>query len=135
MPKILILHCSDSPDRGDQYGLKDIDEWHKARGMNSCGYHYVIRRSGVIEIGRPETTIGAHTFGHNDGSLGICLVGKKHFTEMQVDSIMFLFKAIWERHHIESKNIFGHYEFFEGKDCPGVSMSFVRKLLSTVKLG
>lgn len=39
------------------------------------GYHYVIRRDGNIEVGRPADMIGAHTSGQNSYSLGICYEG------------------------------------------------------------
>ena len=39
------------------------------------GYHYVIRRDGSIEMGRPADMIGAHTSGQNTYSLGICYEG------------------------------------------------------------
>lgn len=39
------------------------------------GYHYVIRRNGSIETGRPLAMSGAHTLGHNAHSIGICYEG------------------------------------------------------------
>lgn len=41
------------------------------------GYHYVIRRDGSIEKGRPDDMVGAHTSGQNANSLGICYEGGK----------------------------------------------------------
>ena len=32
---------------------KIIDKWHKERGWSGIGYHYVIKRDGQIELGRP----------------------------------------------------------------------------------
>jgi N-acetyl-anhydromuramyl-L-alanine amidase AmpD len=43
---------------------------------NQCiDYHYVIRRDGSIEQGRPEWQIGAHCVNHNAHSIGICYEG------------------------------------------------------------
>jgi N-acetylmuramoyl-L-alanine amidase len=128
-PKKIILHCSDTPDEGDRYGLLDIDRWHKARGWSGVGYHYIIRRSGMVEVGRPETEIGAHTQGQNENSLGICLVGTRIFTGFQYQSMTTLIKAIQVRHQIYTDEIYGHYEFNSAKTCPGLDMTLVRAFL------
>ena len=39
------------------------------------GYHYVIRRDGTVEPGRPLWMVGAHCKGHNTNSIGICYEG------------------------------------------------------------
>ena len=53
-----------------------IDTWHRQRGFHlGIGYHYVIRRDGSIEKGRPEWMIGAHCVNHNAHSIGICYEG------------------------------------------------------------
>lgn len=135
LPKKIILHCSDTPDEGNRWGLKDLKEWHiNYRNFSDVGYHYVIKRDGLVEIGRPETTVGAHCLGHNEGSIGVCYIGTKHMTEMQIDSLMFLFKAIYARHKIPATEVYGHYEFNNSKSCPGQDMAVIRKLLGTVKL-
>ena len=51
------------------------------------GYHKIIRRSGKIENGRPEYWIGAHVKGKNHISLGVCLIGRDHFTNEQFSSL------------------------------------------------
>lgn len=52
-----------------------IHQWHKANGWAGIGYHYVVRKNGLIERGRPEWAIGAHASGSNSNSLGICFEG------------------------------------------------------------
>ncbi len=54
-----------------------IDSWHrKDRHYKfGIGYHYVIRRDGTIEPGRPEWMVGAHCLNHNAHSIGICYEG------------------------------------------------------------
>jgi N-acetyl-anhydromuramyl-L-alanine amidase AmpD len=61
-------------------GVKEIDEWHRAKGwFNGCGYHYVIRRDGTVETGPRKSAAGyhpgAHCRGLNQISIGVCLVG------------------------------------------------------------
>ena len=70
----IIVHGSYTPPTMDA-GVEDIRDWHMARGWSDIGYHYVIRRDGTLELGRPSKLIGAHAHGANRDSLGICLVG------------------------------------------------------------
>ena len=35
------------------YLLEEINASHQAQGWTCIGYHYVIRKDGTIEIGRP----------------------------------------------------------------------------------
>ena len=53
-----------------------IDSWHRKRGFHlGIGYHYVVRRNGEIEPGRPEWMVGAHCKNHNAHSIGVCYEG------------------------------------------------------------
>ena len=72
--KFLVVHCSASPAARD-FSAADLDRMHRERGFNSIGYHYVIRRSGALEPGRPLTLRGAHVEDYNHCSVGICMVG------------------------------------------------------------
>ena len=58
-------------------GADEIHEWHTQRGFSGIGYHYVIRKDGRIQRGRPIDRTGAHAKdnGHNNFSIGLCLVG------------------------------------------------------------
>ena len=70
----LVVHCSaTTPDM--DIGKEEIDRWHRKRKMLMIGYHYVIRRDGVLEEGRELDEMGAHVRGWNDVSIGVCLVG------------------------------------------------------------
>lgn len=70
----VILHCTATPPSMD-IGVKQVDEWHKAKGWDGCGYHFVIRLNGEIEYGRPIDKFGAHVKGHNSDSIGVAYVG------------------------------------------------------------
>lgn len=70
----IIIHSTATP-RGMNVSAKNIDLWHKNAGYESIGYHYVVKLSGVIEKGRPDDQVGAHTARHNSTTLGICYVG------------------------------------------------------------
>lgn len=71
---LIVVHCSATAPHAD-VNAHHITAWHLKRGWATIGYHYVIRRDGTLETGRPEPTIGAHVAGHNATSLGVCLVG------------------------------------------------------------
>ena len=78
----IVIHCSD--DKFKLHNAFDIHKLHLSFGWDGIGYHKVIKRNGVIEHGRPEFWIGAHVYGHNKNSLGICLIGKDKFTKKKV---------------------------------------------------
>ena len=70
----IIIHCS-ATQAGMDFSAKDIDCWHRARGMNEIGYHYVVRLDGSVEPGREVVRMGAHCIGWNERSIGICYIG------------------------------------------------------------
>lgn len=71
----IVVHCSATPPNVD-IGAKEIREWHqKQNGWLDIGYHFVIRRNGQIERGRPIDVQGAGARGFNDCAVHICMVG------------------------------------------------------------
>ena len=52
-----------------------IHQWHLNKGWPGIGYHFVVRKNGSIERGRPEDTVGAHALNNNSDSIGICFEG------------------------------------------------------------
>lgn len=130
-PTRVIVHCSDTPDfstdnpQFDSVGVKEINQWHLDRGWKGIGYHYVIRRTGVVETAREEGVIGAHCKEANKDSLGVCLVGRGKFTPEQKESLLRLFIDLGERHRIGLKDWYCHYQFNKKKTCPNVKMDEV----------
>lgn len=74
LTKYIVVHCSATGPHSD-IGVDEIDDWHRAKGWDGCGYHSVIRRNGRIEFGRHFDTPGAHVRGYNTRSVGVCMVG------------------------------------------------------------
>ena len=70
----IIVHCS-ATKAGLDFTATDIDRWHRERGFNGIGYHYVIRLDGKLEKGRDVALAGAHCKGWNEQSIGICYIG------------------------------------------------------------
>lgn len=116
----IILHCSDS-EIGD---VDMIREWHKERGWSDIGYHYVILKNGTVQKGREISIEGAHCWGHNRHSVGICLIGVNTFTQRQFDALMDLIVVIDKEHEISS--VVGHNHYDKTKTCPNFD---VRKFL------
>ena len=77
----IVIHCSD--DKFKLHNAFDIHKLHLSFGWDGIGYHKVIQRNGAIELGRPEYWVGAHVYGYNKNSLGVCLIGKNNFTQKQ----------------------------------------------------
>jgi N-acetylmuramoyl-L-alanine amidase len=70
----IILHCTATPE-GRHTTVEDIRRWHKAQGWSDIGYHYVVYLDGSVHEGRPVDIVGAHTKGHNTGSISVVYVG------------------------------------------------------------
>lgn len=120
----LVVHCSATPANRD-IGVADIRVWHRAKGWRDVGYHYVIRRDGTVEKGRADTAIGAHVEGHNNGSLGICLVGgvkpdmtaETNFTAAQYASLAELLNTLTGRY--PKARVCGHRDLSPDRNGDG----------------
>lgn len=119
----IIVHCSATP-AGKDFGVADIDRWHRARGFRRIGYHYVVRLDGSVEPGRPESEQGAHCLGHNARSIGVCYIGglasdgrtpRDTRTPAQKESLARLIADLRRRH--PGATVHGHREF-AAKACP-----------------
>lgn len=121
----LIVHHSASPR--DTTTVEKIREWHKARGWDDVGYHWVIESSGIIRQGRPPTVKGAHCRGRNWDSWGVCVVGdntkaSEAWNEAQEDALMRLIGAV--RVILPGVKVLGHREFGGAQtECPGLDFS------------
>ena len=137
----VIVHCSDS-SFGD---AAVIDKWHKSRGWDGIGYHYVILNAhpvssaieihslnGFIEVGRDIEIDGAHTRGHNHSSIGVCVIGKNGiYTSEQRESLMLLLSGLCTQFGLDPMEcVFGHYEFNDKKTCPQMDMNSLRSRVS-----
>lgn len=60
-------------------GSENVNQWHVDRGWAGCGYHYIIRRDGKLQRGRPLNRQGAHAgatdISFNPRSIGIAFAG------------------------------------------------------------
>lgn len=132
----IIVHCSDS-----RFGDADrIDRWHKARGWEEIGYHFVITNGvmqphtnyspdddGLTQIGRNIEKQGAHCRGENRNSIGICLIGCHHFTAKQLYvALPILLHYYMREYSLDENQIFGHRDFNDKKTCPNIDTRLIR---------
>lgn len=104
--------------------VEGIDRIHKNKGWTCIGYHFYVRKDGSIYRGRKENTVGAHAYGSNYTSIGICAEGNFETDTMsaeQKNSIIELVNYL--------KNKYGVTKVLRHKDvnataCPGKNYPF-----------
>jgi hypothetical protein len=140
--RYIVIHGSAS-----FYGDVDtFDAWHKDRGWSGIGYHWVITNvyptyadykdkrprldyDGRVWKGRDEKHVGAHVYGHNSESIGICMVGNEGmYSAAQIKSCARLCAELMVRYPTIT-SIRGHYEFTVHKTCPTLDMEYIRALI------
>lgn len=123
----IIIHCTATPE-GRALGVADITRYHRERGFETIGYHYLVRLDGTVEQGRDCAYIGAHCLGHNDRSIGVVYVGgldaggrpKDTRTAEQRRSLADLVARLKARY--KGATVHGHNEF-AAKACPCFDVS------------
>ncbi len=109
----IIIHCSATKANQD-YTPNHLQRDHIARGFNSAGYHFYIRKSGYRHSFRPLNTMGAHAKGYNRNSIGICYEGgldnngkpKDTRTKEQKEALVKLLKEL--KQMFPNAEILGH---------------------------
>lgn len=108
--------------------VESIRQAHLDRGFDDIGYHYLILPDGKVVVGRSEAIEGAHAYGLNKESLGVCCIG--NFDEQvpppeQVASLVEVVSELCVRFDIPSAHIIGHCDVREISEkakatkCPG----------------
>lgn len=121
---MLVIHHVGIPD-GDTSAAA-IHKAHLANGWAGIGYHYVIRKDGSIERGRPLATVGAHAEGQNYHTVGINVTGnfeKETPTQSQIASLEKLLVLLCQTYDIHpgAATIVGHRNV-NSTDCPGKNL-------------
>lgn len=128
----IIIHCTATradfmPKATASDRVAEVRRWHvEDRGWKDIGYHYLIDRDGTLVVGRPLAIVGAHTQGHNTGTVGIALFGghgssatdqfEDNYTPAQRAALESLVTGLKEKHGI--KKVSGHNQY-SSKACPG----------------
>ena len=121
---MIVLHHTGGNDI--DASAEQIHGWHLNNGWAGIGYHFVIRKDGTIERGRPEWAIGSHAYGENDHTIGLHLSGdflQAVPTSEQVEKCAMLIAALNADYGIpiDREHVVGHGELM-ATDCPGVNL-------------
>jgi N-acetyl-anhydromuramyl-L-alanine amidase AmpD len=125
----IVIHHSAS----DAGGAARFDQWHRAKGWDELGYHFVIGNGtdtadGQVEVGPRwiEQKHGAHCKTpdeyYNQHGIGICLVGNFDNydpTPAQLANLLRLCGFISRQFHIPPSRIYTHGGITGKTDCPG----------------
>ena len=109
----------------------DVHRWHLSNGWAGIGYHYFVRKDGTIYRGRPEDTVGAHAYGANSHSIGVCFEGnyqvEAEMPAAQLAAGQALVADIKRRWGISK--VIGHKDVAGSTtDCPGKYFPFAEMI-------
>ena len=129
---IVVHHTGNLYD--DDMSAEQIHSSHLAQGWSGIGYHYVIRKDGTIEQGRPLWAVGAHAAGENWHTIGIHLSGNFEIAEpttRQIESAAYLIGWLCECYDItpDKDHVLGHRDLM-ATACPGY---FLYEQLQTIR--
>lgn len=116
----LILHhsaCSNCT-------VEQIHQWHLNNGWEGAGYHFLVRKDGNVYRLRPEEYIGAHAYGSNYNSIGICAEGNfenETMPETQKNSLIELVSYLKGKYGISK--VLKHSDV-NNTACPGKNYPF-----------
>lgn len=121
----IVVHHTGNPTDDDR-SAAEIDASHKAQGWTCIGYHYIVRKDGTVEQGRPHWMVGAHAYGHNSHTIGIHVCGNFEIgepTDAQIESTAMLLANLCTDYGltIDRDSIVGHRELMPTA-CPGANL-------------
>lgn len=119
---MIVIHHTGNPC-DDDLSAEQIHTSHLMQGWSGIGYHYVIRKDGTIEEGRPEWAVGAHAQGYNWNSVGIHLCGNFEYaepTQAQIESASYLIGYLCDKYCLipTAETVKGHRDLM-ATACPG----------------
>lgn len=116
----IITHHSASTTASPE----DIHRWHLNKGYAGAGYQYLVRKDGKIYSLRPEWAVGAHAYGSNYDSIGICAEGdytKETMPEAQKNSLKELVAYLKNKYNI---TVVQRHKDVCNTSCPGQNYPF-----------
>lgn len=130
--RIIIHHTGNPVD--DDISAEQLHRSHQNLGWAGIGYHFVIRKDGSIELGRPSECVGAHTEGFNYCSIGIHVCGNFNLaepTKAQLNALPMLIADICDAYGLIASDsiVTGHRDLM-ATECPGNNLY---KQLDTIR--
>ncbi len=104
----------------------DIHAWHLNNGWTGIGYHFFVQKDGSVFRGRPESTVGAHAYGANSTSVGICFEGNFEIETMpdaQLASGKALVAYLLSKYGLSAASVERH-SGINATACPGKNFPF-----------
>ena len=136
----IILHDSLTPSVVPN-ALEFVRHTAMLYGHLDIGYHFIILADGSRMVGRPVGVVGSHTPGHNEDSIGVCMIGgllapghlEFPFPQEQVDGVKALVEDLMGMYP-ECLGVFAHSEvqnYRKGshrkvRSCPAIDMRRIR---------
>lgn len=122
---MIVIHHTGNP-YDDDLSAEQIHTSHLMQGWSGIGYHYVVRKDGTIEEGRPEWAVGAHAQGCNWNSVGIHVCGNFEFaepTQAQIESTAYLVGYLCDKYCLipTAETVKGHRDLMPTA-CPGQNL-------------
>lgn len=103
--------------------IEFVRRGHRNKGWGDIGYHFIIDRSGAVWEGRPIAWQGAHVRDHNEGNVGILVMGNFEIqkpTSQQLASLDELVSKAKSHWRVKSSNLRSHREWEDAAtSCPG----------------
>ena len=118
---MIVVHHTGNP-WDDDCSAEEIHESHQNMGWSGIGYHYVIRKDGTIEKGRPEWATGSHAYGENSHTIGIHVSGNfciAEPTQEQIEKLSYLIGYLCEKYDLvpDARHVVGHCDLM-ATACP-----------------
>lgn len=126
--RIILHHAAASNCSAD-----DVDRWHKNKGWTCIGYHFFVRKDGSIYRGRREEAVGAHAYGSNTDSIGICAEGNfenETMGDVQKQALKELVAYLKNKYGITKVQ---RHRDVNATACPGKNYPFEEIANATVK--
>ena len=130
----VVVHWTETTTNKN-IGSEEINQYHLAANLEGIGYHYVIRRDGSLQRGRPINIEGQHSplNNHNERSIGVVFVGGinvpsgtpnpenfvsvQSLTRSQFNTFDHLCRAFYSTY--AGGQIVGHNDIDETEEDPG----------------
>jgi N-acetylmuramoyl-L-alanine amidase len=137
----IVVHGTYTPAQMD-VTWEDVDRWHRERGFNGGGYHYLIPRDGVIRVGRTlngatpwmwDSVQGAGVLGYNGVCVHIAMAGgmpasaeaakrgewEMNYTRTQLRALRAILASM--RIKYPDAQVVGHNDL-DARKCPGFNV-------------
>ncbi len=122
--RFLVIHCSATRCDRD-YTPEQLLRDHRACGFRMVGYHFYVRRSGLVTRHRGLLEVGAHARGFNRCSIGVCYEGGLDAGGMPADTRTpeqkeALAELLWKLRRLFPQALIAGHGELPGvrKDCP-----------------